>query len=302
MTNYTVTTSNWNDPAFWSSINETTPRHTLSFVDLPSTYSVDFDTEARSLSMSDGTTSYVVTRADLGSNMAFPDVSRVFDSLSDGERTRISGDGPDTTADSTGVVCFTKGTAIRTLSGDVLIEDLAVGDLVCTLDNGPQRLMWIGTRDVSAAQMLTQPNLRPVRLQKEAMGNDRMMMVSRQHGMLLGRDHLARAVHLSKAMPGIGVLRAVPELTYIHLMFERHQIIFAEGAPSESFYPSPQALIQLGRPETAQMKAMLPNLNTTRPNLLNSNAVYGAPAREFLLKNDVWDWACAVMPEVALAG
>ena len=134
------------------------------------------------------------------------------------------------------------------------------------------------------------------------MGNARKMMVSRQHGMLLGQDKLARAVHLSKAMKGVSVLRARPNLTYVHLLFERHQIIFAEGIPSESLYPSPQALLMLTPMATEAMKALLPNLNVTRPNLLNSGVVYGAPARAFLLKGDVWDWACAAMPDVAMSG
>lgn len=205
-------------------------------------------------------------------------------------------------ADSSGVVCFTHGTAIRTPIGDVLIEDLRVGDLVCTLDNGPQPLMWKGARDVSVSETLTHPSLRPVLFQEGAMGNERKMLVSRQHGMLLGQDKLARAVHLSKAMKGVGALRARPSLTYVHLLFERHQIIFAEGIPSESLYPSPQALLMLTAAATAEVKALLPNLNVTRPNLLNSGVVYGAPAREFLLKSDVWGWACAAMPDVALMG
>lgn len=203
---------------------------------------------------------------------------------------------------NSGVVCFTYGTAIRTPTGDVLIEDLRVGDLVCTLDNGPQPLMWKGARAVSVSETLTQQSLRPVLIQEGAMGNERQMLVSRQHGMLLGQDKLARAVHLSKAMSGVSVLRAQPNLTYVHLMFERHQIIFAEGIPSESLYPSPQALLNMTPTAVAEVKALLPNLNVTRPNLLNSGVVYGAPAREFLLKNDVWDWACAAMPDVAVIG
>jgi Ca2+-binding RTX toxin-like protein len=44
---------------------------------------------------------------------------------------------------SAGIPCFTTGTMIRTPHGDVRIEELAIGDLVCTLDNGPQPLRWI---------------------------------------------------------------------------------------------------------------------------------------------------------------
>lgn len=41
-------------------------------------------------------------------------------------------------------VCFTAGTMIATPDGERAIETLKVGDLVETLDNGPQAIRWIG--------------------------------------------------------------------------------------------------------------------------------------------------------------
>ncbi len=46
------------------------------------------------------------------------------------------------------VPCFVAGTLIRTPDGDVPIESLRPGDLVLTLDDGPQPLRWVGSRVV----------------------------------------------------------------------------------------------------------------------------------------------------------
>lgn len=73
-------------------------------------------------------------------------------------------------ADNTGVVCFTNGTAIRTPQGDVLLEDLRVGDLVTTMDNGPQRILWIETRALDKTALIAAPNLRPILIQKGVLG------------------------------------------------------------------------------------------------------------------------------------
>ena len=45
-----------------------------------------------------------------------------------------------------GVPCFTPGTLIRTVRGDVPVERLRIGDMILTRDNGPQPLLWLATR------------------------------------------------------------------------------------------------------------------------------------------------------------
>ncbi|MCX7561466.1 Hint domain-containing protein [Sulfitobacter sp. F26204] len=192
-----------------------------------------------------------------------------------------SADESSFTAENTGVVCFTSGTAIRTPLGDVLIDDLRVGDLVSTMDNGPQRIAWIGQRHVTHAELLQNDRLHPVLIKKGVLGATRNLLVSRQHGMLLGQDHLGRAIHLAKTMPGIRVAKGKRQVTYVHLMFEKHQIIFAEGIPSESFYPGPMAMEMLSSASREQLRLIFPRLG---PAVHHGDiiATYGDTARVFL--------------------
>lgn len=159
---------------------------------------------------------------------------------------RIDGataDKSSSTPENTGVVCFTSGTAIRAPRGDALIDELAIGDLVTALDNGLQRICWIGRRTHGKVELQVNPNLRPVLIKQGVLGAEQSLLVSPQHGMLIGRngDHLARAKHLAITTPGVRIANGKRRVTYIYLMFEAHQVTFAENTRSESFYPAPMA-------------------------------------------------------------
>ncbi|MBL9056263.1 MAG: Hint domain-containing protein, partial [Rhodobacteraceae bacterium] len=52
---------------------------------------------------------------------------------------------PDLTTTPGTAICFLRGTRITTPDGPRAIEDLAEGDLVTTLDHGPQPIRWIGS-------------------------------------------------------------------------------------------------------------------------------------------------------------
>lgn len=139
-----------------------------------------------------------------------------------------------------GPPCFVTGTLIETPDGPRRIETLRAGDLVTTADRGPQPLVWAGGRTV-----LGRGAGAPVRFAPGVLGNDRPLLVSQQHRMMLTgwqvellfgtEEVLAAARHL---VNGDEVsLMPAGLVGYHHLLFERHEIIFAEGAPSESFRP-----------------------------------------------------------------
>ncbi len=149
----------------------------------------------------------------------------------------------------TGVACFTPGAMVQTAAGPRAIETLEPGDLVMTRDRGLQPIRWIGRRQFAAEELQADAGLQPILFRKGALGPNlpnRDMMTSRQHCMLVkgpraelyfGEDEvLVRALHMA-GQPGI-VPALVQGVTYIHLMFDHHEVICADGVWSESFQPA----------------------------------------------------------------
>lgn len=173
--------------------------------------------------------------------------------------------GPATlTRDETGVVCFAAGTLIATPQGEVPIERLHPGDLVQTMDNGPQPLVMRAERHLNAADLAAQPNLKPIQIQPGFLGIERPLVVSPQHGMLVRQgpeERLARAIHLARAKGGsVRQMQGCRGVTYMHLIFDTHQIIFANGRPTESLYPGPQALAAMSSAARQELFAIFPDL------------------------------------------
>lgn len=139
-----------------------------------------------------------------------------------------------------GPTCFTPGTMIATPDGLRAIETLKAGDQVETLDQGAQPI-----RGILADRFRAAGDLAPIRFATGAIGNTAPLLVSPQHRILVsgwraelyfGQDEvLAAAKHLVNG----DTVRQVPGgmVTYIHLVFDRHQIIFGQGIPSESCLP-----------------------------------------------------------------
>ena len=136
--------------------------------------------------------------------------------------------------------CFTPGTMIETADGLRDVVELVSGDLVMTLDDGAQPLRWVGHTTVAAVGRCA-----PIRISAGALGNDRTLTVSPQHRILLtgwrpqllyGEEEvLVAAKHLANNDTIVSVPGGL--VTYIHLLFDTHQIVFAEGLPTESYYP-----------------------------------------------------------------
>ncbi|MDP2738381.1 MAG: Hint domain-containing protein [Pseudorhodobacter sp.] len=161
-----------------------------------------------------------------------------------------------------GPPCFTPGTMIRTPSGERAVESLRPGDLVVTRDHGAQPLRWCGSRTVSGLGRFA-----PIRFAPGVLGNSRALLVSPQHRMLLGGwraellfgqdEVLVAARHLVDG--GRVQVQPVAEVTYLHLLFDRHEIIEAEGVPSESFHPG-DAILAGDAELRAEILALFPEL------------------------------------------
>ena len=143
----------------------------------------------------------------------------------------------------TSVPCFTAGTRIRTPYGAVPVEMLSPGDLVSTRDDGPQPLRWIGSRTVAA-----EGKLAPVLIRAGSFGSHRDLLVSPHHRVLLRGAQAELLFGEAEVFAAAGDLvngRSVVqqpggEVTYVHMLFDRHQVVWSEGLETESFLPGPQ--------------------------------------------------------------
>lgn len=171
------------------------------------------------------------------------------------------------------IPCLTKGTLIQTMTGAKPVEQLASGDLVETADGCGQRLQWIGRRTYGLDDLKANMNLYPVRVTANALGNGlprRDLLVSRQHRLLV-RSKIAErmfgkaevlipAVKLTE-MPGVYIDRTVKTVAYFHLLFEKHEVIFAEGTPTESLFTGPEALKSMSPQARAEIFQIFPELS-----------------------------------------
>ncbi len=155
-----------------------------------------------------------------------------------------------------GPPCFTPGTLVETPDGPKLVESLKPGDLVTTADNGSKALKWIGKTIVPA-----EGKLAPIRFEAGVFGLERPLLVSPQHRMLIadwraqyhfGHSEVLVAAHC--LVNGDTVTRVEGgDVEYIHLLFDQHEIIFANGAKSESYYPGHA----VSRPERETQREIL---------------------------------------------
>jgi len=180
--------------------------------------------------------------------------------------------GNDLTFDNTNVVCFTAGTEIATIDGLRKVEELAVGDLIMTMDRGYQPVRWIGSRALDAPTLEAAERLRPVRIKAGALGNQmpqRDLVVSPQHRMLLrsrialrmfGETEVLVSARKLTQLADVDVVLDAEPVTYFHLMFEQHEIVYANGAPAESLYLGDMAIQALSDEARQEILEIFPNL------------------------------------------
>lgn len=182
------------------------------------------------------------------------------------------------------VPCFAAGTMIRTPAGDVAIETLRVGELVMTLDGGPQPVRWIGSRKLTVADLEERPNLRPIRIKAGVLGKGvptTDLVVSPQHRILVrskiaqrlfGVDEVLVAVKQLLLIDGIDVVANQDGIEYFHFLFDNHQVVISNGAETESLYTGPEALKSVGPVAQEEIFAIFPELRGRDPRALPEGA------------------------------
>ncbi|MFZ5961328.1 Hint domain-containing protein [Thalassococcus sp. BH17M4-6] len=181
------------------------------------------------------------------------------------------------------VICFTPGTRILTPQGPRPVETLRPGDLIVTRDHGPQPLRWVGSKTVPA-----QGHLAPVQIAAEVLpGANRPLLVSPQHRLLFEgyeaelmfgpSEVLVSAKHMIDGQN----IRQVEggDVTYIHLMLDRHEVIYAEGAATESFHIGHHSLETLSDASRADLFEAFPHLKS-------DPGAYGDTARLCLKRHE----------------
>lgn len=144
------------------------------------------------------------------------------------------------------VICLSGNGQVLTRHGRTAARRLKAGDLVWTADHGYQPIRWIGKTRVSAQMMAENPKLRPVRLVKGSLAPDMPssnMLVSRQHRVMVsspvakpifGQPDVLVAAHQLCAFNGIEERALERAIVYVHILFDRHEVVDCDGALVES--------------------------------------------------------------------
>lgn len=165
--------------------------------------------------------------------------------------------------DETDLACFAAGTRIETEAGLIPVEALRDGMLVETMDRGLQPLRRVLGKRVSGRGAHA-----PVVIEAGVFGNLRPLWLSPHHRMVVSgwraqlltgeTEVLAAARDL---VDGNRVwVQPVEEVVYFHLLFDRHEIVFAEGAPSESYHPFADDATELAPGTLAEIEAIFPDM------------------------------------------
>lgn len=165
-------------------------------------------------------------------------------------------------------VSFARGTQITMADGAQRpVETLAPGDMVLTRDHGRQPLRWLGRATLRAVGAFA-----PVVIGKGVLGNAADLVVSQHHRLFLylrRRDPLlptaevlVQARHL---VDGEAVWRREGGVTdWFSLVFDRHEIVYAEGIPVESLLVSEATVPRLPAGLAEEVAARMPGLAQTQ--------------------------------------
>lgn len=127
-----------------------------------------------------------------------------------------------------------------------MIENLKVGDLVLTKDNGFQAIVWVGRREVQFSSLQDQVRLRPIQISQRLLASTEPLTVSPHHrilatgpgiSLLCGTDEVVMsAEHLAKCGAAERYFD-VSMVRYFHIMFKNHELVLSNGTWTESLDP-----------------------------------------------------------------
>ena len=153
-------------------------------------------------------------------------------------------------------VCFLAGVLIQTPSGEIAVENLAAGDLVCTRIEGrtvARPVIWIGSRSVDIGNDAALAAY-PVRVRAGAFADNiphRDLLVTSEHCIHV--DGRLVPVRMLVNGSSIFVDRSLTQFTYFHVELETHSILIADGLETESYLDTGNRANFANVPVTAMM-------------------------------------------------
>ncbi len=166
------------------------------------------------------------------------------------------------------IVCFVRGTLIRTPDGDVPVEQLEIGDRVLTFDGGAERISWAAHRMI----LFPQGDDLPVWVAPDTFGpgqpfaptgiSPRHCLLRRDAAFELMFDTTEVLMAARECVNGHDITRASASqaVEYHHFMFDTHALVWANGMLAESFYPGPVARQSLDPLARARLISLYPEL------------------------------------------
>lgn len=191
----------------------------------------------------------------------------------------------------TDLICVSFGAATRITLPDgrqCRIEALQPGDAVLTRDHGPQQIRWIGKATLRARGAFA-----PVVVLPGTLGNDAELIVSPHHRLFIYQrgahriggvaEILVQAKHL---VDGVSILRREGGFVdYYSLVFDRHEIVFAEGIAAESLMVNAATVSRLPPDLATELLQRFPGLSQSQHfGIEAGQEVLDAAARDRLLR------------------
>jgi antigen 43 len=131
--------------------------------------------------------------------------------------------------------CFAEGTMIATPDGEVRVEQLAIDQLVDTL-NGPKQVKWVGYRSIDISTLREPDSARLVRICRHTFAENvphRDLLVTQDHRIFIDGGLIPARMLVNKR--NILIDQHVTRFTYYHVELEQHGILLAEWLPTESY-------------------------------------------------------------------
>ena len=134
--------------------------------------------------------------------------------------------------------CFLTGTRVLTEKGEIVVEELKIGDQVQTAEGVLKPIKWIGRATCQPNQVKNPLRAHPILIKAGALGNNtphRDLYVSPDHALLVE----GLLINAGALVNNISILKTEPKeaFTYYHIELENHVLLVAEGTLAESYLP-----------------------------------------------------------------